>query len=355
MNKILKYLHNFENECLRKHRMKECNNKYPKMYAILLSPEEVTRVKRRWGVLSKKGLVRSGYNNVFSFYKSFHGNINVDLVPSDFYYVCGQVLNKKWSLNFLSHKSNLRLFVPESNRPKTIVYDINEHLYDANDRLITKEDGIELLRNIKEFVVKPSLFTGGGRGVRKVGNPSDDQIRDILNSSDYIVQEIITQHAFFSELNPSSVNTVRMETLNLNGNTSVLSAFIRIGAKGSFVDNISGREGMVVGVDENGSLSQFGLSKDYDKVYESSSGKKFEGLVIPKYEYIKNTVIELHKHFPLVNLINWDVALDEDGVAKIIEINLNAMNPLYHQVFNGPIFKDRTQEVIDYVVNHIKY
>lgn len=352
MNIALKKIHSVENRLLKKHRMKELNKKYPSSKTIQLDESEIKAIHDRWGYLSKYRLIESGYENVFAFYKYFHNAIDSSLAPSDFYYNCELVLNKRWSLNFLSHKSNLHYFVPEINRPRTVIYDINEHLYNANNCIISKKHAFDLLREKERFVVKQSLFTGGGKGVRLFEHPSDVQIKEILNCSDFIVQDVLPQHAFFSELNPSSVNTIRMETLNLHNTCSILSSFIRIGAKGSFVDNITGREGMVVGVDERGVLCPFGLTKDYDKVNESSSGKKFEGLVIPNYVYIKKTVMELHEHFPLVNLINWDVALDEDGVAKIIEINLNAMNPLYHQVFNGPIFKDRTQEVIDYVIHH---
>lgn len=355
MNKALKRIHNFENKLLKKHRMKEMNKKFPSNKTTSLNSKETRAIHEKWDYLSKYGLVGNAYDHVFAFYKYYHGSVDVNLSPSDFYYNCELALNQRWSLNFLSHKSNLRFFVPEGNRPKTIVYGINEHLYDANNRTVTKDAAFELLRSKKDFVVKQSLFTGGGKGVKRFDeNASDNQITEILNTSDFIVQEVLTQHAFFSELNSSSVNTIRMETLNLNNTASVLSAFVRIGAKGSFVDNITGREGMVVGVDTKGNLCSYGLTKDYDKVFESSSRKKFEGLMIPNYEYIKNTVLEFHEQFPLVNLINWDIALDEEGVVKIIEINLNAMNPLYHQIFNGPIFKERTQEVIDFVIHHSK-
>ena len=354
MSKVLKSIHDIENRMLKKHRMKEMNKKFPSRKTVQLDETERKAIHEKWDCLSKYGVIGTGFDNVFAFYKYFHKSVDVNLIPSDFYYNCELSLNKRWSLNFLSHKSNLHFFIPDINRPKTIIYDINEHLYDAYDKVITKDKDFDLLKNIKCIVVKQSLFTGGGKGVRKYENPSDDQIKEILNGSDFIVQEVLTQHVFFADLNPSSVNTIRIESLYLNGISSVLSAFIRVGAKGCFVDNITGREGMVVGVDENGSLCPFGLTKDYDKVYESSSGIKFEGLIVPKYESIKNTIVEFHKRFPLANLINWDVALDEDGTLKIIEINLNYMNPLYHQIFNGPIFKDRTQEVVDYVVGHSK-
>ena len=354
MSNFLKKIHGFERKALRRHRMNEANRKFPSNKLVPLDELEKKLIREKWGKLSKYGLVNNDYYKVFAFYKYFRNPLEIDLSPSDFYLMCELILNIQWSLNVLSHKSNLHFFIPEKNRPQNIVYGIHEHIYNANDSAITKNEAFDLIKKHEQFVVKQSIFTGGGKGVKRFENACDEHIRDILKSSDFIVQEILVQHDFFAELNPSSVNTIRMETLYLNDTSSVLSAFVRIGAKGCFVDNITGREGMVVGVDEQGRLSPFGLTSNYDKVYESSSGKKFEGLVIPNYQNIKETIMDFHKRFPLVNLINWDIALDENGIVKIIEINLNAMNPLYHQIFNGPLFKDRTDEVVDWVIRHSK-
>ena len=347
---ISKIYKDYQKATTRKHRMKRANEHIPSSPFTPLTSAEKHSISSIWNPYLSKGLLSKTYMKCFPFYKSFREDFD-QLIPSDFYSTATTKLNTSWGMGFLSHKANLHYFIPEVNRPITIIYDVNGHRYDSNNNSINKEQASSLLSSKDEFVYKKAIYTGSGRDVMKYENASRSQIDNILNSTNYIIQEVVLQHPFMSNFNSSSVNTIRMETLNLNDTCSVLSAFIRIGAKGSFVDNISGREGMVVGVDDNGNLCDFGLNKDYEKVFVSSSGMKFKGLTIPNYSVIKDMIKNFHKSFPVANIINWDVAIAEDGTIKIIEINLDSMNPLYHQIFNGSIFKERSKEVIDYVTN----
>lgn len=339
----------FENRFLQKHAMKEANEKIPSSFFSELTKEEFRQVDAFWGGMKKRGLVTSSYSKCFPFYKYFHGRADFHFVPSDFYYLASSTLNAPWSRPFCAHKANLRMFIPKENRPQTILYNIYGHFYDGDDNIISLKKAFDILKEHDEFVYKKAIYTGSGKGVRKFTSPDDKQIESIINSRDFIVQDILKQNVFFSKLNDSSVNTIRMETLNLNDRCTVLSAFIRIGAKGSFVDNISGREGMVVGVNEHGVLNQYGLTKRYDKVFNASSGLSFENLRINDYDKIKAQISTFHQKFPSANLINWDIAIDENGKIIVIEINLGNMNPLYHQIFNGPIFHERLDEVLTFI------
>ncbi len=339
----------FEDRLLQKHAMKEANEKIPSSFSSKLSGEELAQIDAFWGGMKKKGLVTSSYSKCFPFYKFFHGIADYHFVPSDFYYLASSALNARWGREFCSHKANLRMFIPKENRPKTILYNIYGHFYDADDNIISSKMALDILKEHNEFVYKVAVNSGSGKGVRKFTSPGDKQIESIINTRDFIVQEILRQNDFFSRLNDSSVNTILIESLNLNDRCTVLSAFVRIVAKGSFVDNISGREGMVVGVNEQGILNQYGLTKRYVKVYNASSGLGFENLKITNFDQIKAQISSFHKEFPSANLINWDIAIDENGEIIVLEINLSQMNPLYHQIFNGPIFHDRFEEVVSFM------
>lgn len=341
---------------LLRHRMRECNKRIPMHISKPLTKEELMNIKNRWNWLLKDRLVDSSYLKCYSFYKHFsdNDNVNANLVPSDFYYLVTRKLNTGWGKGFLSHKANLHFFIPESNRPITIVYNVSGCLFDKNDNILDRASACSLLLKYSQFVYKKALYTGGGKGVKKYSNPTIEELERIVQTSDFIIQEIVQQSDFFSQLNSSSVNTIRMETLNLHNKCSVLSSFIRIGAKDSFVDNISGRDGMVVGIDDKGRLCDYGLTHDYSKVYRATSGVLFKGLVVPDYERIKETVCGFHLRMPMIKLINWDIAIDSMGNVLIIEVNLDSMNPLYHQVFNGPIFHERTEEVMSYMTKEGK-
>jgi len=339
----------FEEHLLQKHAMKEANEKIPSSFYSKLTKEELAQIDAFWGEMKKKGLVTSSYTKCFPFYKYFHGKADFHFVPSDFYYLATSALNARWGREFCSHKANLGMFIPKENRPRTILYNIYGHFYDADDKIISSKKAFDILKEHDEFVYKVAVNSGSGKGVRKFTSPDDKQIESIINTGDFIVQDILKQNDFLSNLNESSVNTIRMETLNLNDRCTVLSAFIRIGAKGSFVDNISGREGMVVGVNEQGFLNQYGLTKRYDKVSAASSGLGFENLKIANYDQIKSQISVFHQKFPSANIINWDIAIGENGEIVVLEINLSQMNPLYHQVFNGPIFHERMDEVLSFM------
>lgn len=333
----------FYRSVILNHGMNEANKKVAS-FGEKLGENELSAVKKTWGEYYK-----SGNRRCFEFYKHYHEKIDPRLVPSDFFLLATGLLNRNWGKAFSCHKANLHYFVPSENIPGTIVACVNRHLFDSRNCSISVNEAVDILRSVSTFVYKPALDSGGGKGVQKCENLSESQIRDLLNRRNFIIQEIVTQSQFFSTFNSSSVNTMRIQTLNLNNVFSVLSTFIRIGAKDSFTDNITGREGCVVGVDEEGRLCNYGLTKNYSKVYAAPSGIPFEGLVVPNYGEVKAFVKECHKNFPCADIINWDIAVDKIGKIIVIEVNLDAMNPCYHQIFNGPLFGDRTAEVIDFV------
>ena len=265
------------------------------------------------------------------------------------------VLNLRWSAFFLQHKCNLKYIIPERNRPKTILQKIDGHYVFEDNTEISVEEAKRILKSKDTFICKVALGSGGGKGVQKVcwNNETDTElfVQQLLKPADLVFQEVICQSDFMASLNPDSVNTFRLLTLNINGNCTVLSSFVRMGAKGSFVDNLSSGGGAQVGVDKDGNINEFGIKKDYSKVYEAPSGLSFKGMVVPNWEDIKERIIGFHRHIPHANLIGWDIAIDKDGEPIVIEINLDSAEIEAHQIFNGSVFGERFDEVRDYIEN----
>lgn len=286
----------------------------------------------------------------FEFYKAFGLPFNVQNVPNDFYDFAEHVLNLRWGAFFLQHKCNLKYFVPAQNRPKTILQKIDGHFVLENNQELERQEAESILTHYPEVVRKIALGTGGGQGVQKIcmSDPSLD-LKRLLEPEDLIFQEVIKQHAFMSSLNPDSVNTLRLLTLNINGRCTLLSSFLRMGSVGSFVDNLCTGGGVLVGVDQEGQLNEWGIKKDFSKVTQSSSGIILKGLLVPGYEMIKEKVLHFHSTIPYANLIGWDIAIDQAGEPIIIEINLDRAEIEAHQIFNGPVFGDRFKEVREYI------
>lgn len=328
-----------------KRRREYANQRLAKLHKIKLTRTEKKLVGKTWNEWN---------SDSFGFYKCFCGTFNVNFVPNDYYDFAEHVFNPRWSSFFLQHKCNLKYIIPELNRPKTILQKIEGHYVFKDNIEISEQKAIDVLIGQDEFVCKVAFGTGGGHGVQKIGlhNVEDKNVflKQLLNrSNDLIIQELIVQSDFMSAFNMDSVNTIRLLSLNINQRCTVLSSFIRMGSPGSFVDNLCTGGGVLVGVDSNGILSAWGITKSYDKVTMAPTGVKFEGLIVPNWEKIKDTIISFHQKIPYANLIGWDIAISADGTPIVIEINLDSAEIEAHQVFNGPVFGERLQEVKDYI------
>lgn len=323
-----------------KRRLEVANAKAVSKPLQALSKEEKLEFKSHW----------KSWNSVsYEFYKSFGCPFDTGYVPNDYYDFAEHVLNLRWGSFFLQHKCNLKYIIPAANRPVTILQKIDGHYVYEDNTEITEAEAIRILSQKDEFVCKIAMGSGGGRGVQKITKYNRLNFSELLKPNDLIFQEVLHQHECLAQFNPSSVNTFRLLTLNLNGECSVLSSFLRMGAKGSFVDNLSSGGGVLVGIGPSGLVNSYGINKKYEKIFQAPSGIAFEGLQIPNWQSIKEKVIDFHQRIPHANLIGWDITLDETGAPIVIEINLDHADIEAHQVFNGPVFGNRLEEVRSYI------
>lgn len=326
-------------------RSEEANNKSLKLGQSELTKEEERKVQEIWG------------ENVclmpFRAYKNFCGNFDPCYVPDDYYDYAEHVFNLRWAAYFLQHKSNLKYVIPPENRALVLLQKIDGHFVNEVNMEISASEAKTILCSCPEFMAKVARGTGGGKGVQKIvwGNIANKEsvLKEIMDPIDMEYEYVLRQNDFMSMFNPDSVNTIRFVTLNINGKCTVLSAFLRMGTKGSYVDNLNGGGGVLVGINQDGYLSEFGVDKHFVKKFESPTGVVFKGIQVPNYEKIKTEIIALQQRIPYANLIGWDVTLDEGGNVIVIEVNLDSALVEAHQIFNGPIFGERLDEVRKYI------
>lgn len=331
-------------------RKKNLKLKYP--FNKRLTKQELKSVKLFWGgefSCYKKS------NICYEFYKHF-GVVDSRLVANDVYAEAEKVLNPfRYSL-FLQHKCCLKYLIPKEYRPQTIIQNINGHYMDNEDNIISKEEAIKIAKTYKAFFIKMSIDSGSGRGIMKVETNKDD-IDEVFNTyaKDFICQVPLEEHYTLSRFNDSCINTIRVLSLNINDNCTILSSFIRMGGLGSIVDNLhaSNGSGVLVGIKPDGTLHPFGVDKNYNKTYKSPIGLHFEGMQIENFHKVVEFTKYWHsKSFPFANLIGWDIIIDKSGKPIVIEINLDSADIAAHQIFNGPIFGSRTSEVVEYMKNN---
>lgn len=167
----------------------------------------------------------------------------------------------------------------------------------------------------------------GGQGIERVEGkeaPADPQaLRDSLMARGlYLVEEGIVQHPQMDLLCPSSINTIRVVTLVVDGVAKHLYSLVRMGLGDSPVDNISSG-GMYTWVDGDGTLRYpcfHDKTASYVEVHPKT-GMRVVGFVIPLYREVVDLCLRAALVEPRVGYVGWDVAVTPDGPV-LVEGNL---------------------------------
>lgn len=250
------------------------------------------------------------------------------------------------------------VYFRDLKKPKTLVKNIAGVFYDADMNLIDLDTAVEICNSSNnEFLIKPSVDSGEGRLIQffEPGKYSPRDIRNCMEelNSNFIAQESVKQHDSIGQLNPSSLNTIRIISFFFENEVHILSSILRIGAENSKVDNI-GAGGYAVPVKENGKLNSKGVNRKAEWVEANSKGIKFEGIEIPSYSKLIETIKDTHKLTAHFKIIGWDFAIDQSGDPVFIEFN---SVPGPNQLTVGPTFGDLTERVLQdvFVDKNLKY
>ncbi len=288
-------------------------------------------------------------------------------IPDSFFYAFIDVFytNPQRSTGF-DDKGLYDLYFADVNKPQTIARKVDDIFLDKNYNPITANQFVDLCKEEGEVIVKSSICSYGGHGI-KFWDTKKDSVEQLLNfvyernSSEYqgsnpfkqyIVQKVVKQDASIATLNPNSINTVRVITLFHEGEVRVLSSVLRMGIAGSRVDNCSSG-GIVAGIDERGYLKKVAYNAMGDVFNEHPDTGKFAGFAVPAFEKIKATAKKLaYRFYGVSKMISWDFSIDENGEPCLIEMNISFGEIDFHQLCNGPIFGDDTPEMLKYIIDH---
>ena len=326
---------------------------------IPLSHADKKACCERWKSVSR--LVFTDWARV---YAHVTGKLSVDYIPEDLYYCYVEpVLNYKPMSKTESCKSMYAIIYKGFTFPKTILKNDNKVFYNAKDELLDIRKNQNALKHALggafEVVVKPSLDSGGGYGVRKfalnkVGEYVSEsetlslEMLERLYKSDYLIQEAVLQHDYFAAFNNSSVNTLRIYTYRSFKDESVhvLHTILRVGTPGSVTDN-QATGGVSVSINQAGRLNQYAVNKMGQK-FESINGILLsKAPPVPDIERFHTTVCSLASRIKYSRVLGHDVTMDTNGNIIIIEVNNKSNEINFFQMNNGPLFGVFTQEVID--------
>ena len=165
-------------------------------------------------------------------------------------------------------------------------------------------------KNVKESCVRSVEMID----IEELKKTTRSLFDNFLAEGKTILEEIVSQNTRIGAFNSSSVNTIRCITLNINGKIKIPYCFLKVGRKGSFIDN-GASGGILVGINcDSGKLETLGVD-EYGHRYlqHPDSGIVFQGFQIPDWNEMLKMCREMSKQIPKVRLIGWDLAYTDYG------------------------------------------
>lgn len=198
--------------------------------------------------------------------------------------------------------------------------------------------------------VKKNVFESCGRSVELIDTTNNSiQKRTLFDSflkeGKIILEEPVKQSAKISILNSTSVNTVRCLTLKIKSDIIIPWCFMKVGRKGSFVDN-GGAGGILVGLDvQTGKMNTDGVDecgRKYEK--HPDSNILFKGFQLPQWSEMIALCKSMASMEEKVNWIGWDMAHTESGW---IVIEGNALSEVIGpQATSGSGIKEQMKKLL---------
>ncbi|HQK70489.1 MAG TPA: sugar-transfer associated ATP-grasp domain-containing protein [Bacteroidales bacterium] len=267
-----------------------------------------------------------------------------------------EVLDNKLYFNLFYGQFNIKI-------PKIVMFNHGNTFCRNNEsfRILNVDDFVFRLRELftlnssmDSVFIKKTYASSKGTDIYKINSDEvfiNDKIQGIyldVIRSEYVFQETIIQHSVINQLNTSSVNTIRMDTLLDNdGKVHVLSGYMRMSLKDHYVDNIS-RGGAMAIVDLNsGTLKKYaypGFKNSGTKLLTKhpKTGTVFEGFKLPYIKEAIDLVSRAALLMPGLRIIGWDVAISTTGPV-IVEGNSDYAIRVNDQAYGGylahPVFR----------------
>jgi hypothetical protein len=176
-----------------------------------------------------------------------------------------------------------------------------------------------------------------GQGFFRLDPHGFDQFMQ-KNNSDFVVQFPINQHEWYAKFTKDSVATLRITTVKPFGSAAKsLAAFIRFGREG--IDRVTANSRLVVGVFSDGRLGKYSLDSEWDLLEKHpDSGIAWEGNTIPEYDRMVKICEELHDREGTMEIIGWDLVMDEENRIQIMEWNTGYPGIVHSEMTTGPNF-----------------
>ena len=242
-------------------------------------------------------------------------------------------VRKTFVTNGYLHKIDSKLNGPSNSKERDAIEDksrFNSLYPDIITRKwivsekITFDELADFLSGLDKVIAKPlDGMQGIGIFTKEIHRQEDiEELYKTVSGHNYILEEVVEQHKDLRRLNPSSVNTVRVYSVNHDGTISITGAVLRIGRAGRVTDNYS-TGGMAAEIDiDLGIVTSRAINYNEEEYFvQPDTHEVILGMTIPKWKEIKETVINAHLRIPQFGYVAWDVVVCEDGQVTFLEAN----------------------------------
>lgn len=319
-----------------------------------ISSEQEMSIREFWAPYVNTKMTRKAFDirwfdiynrtNVFGFDLKYY-------IPDSYYYcIVDPFFADYRQARSVDDKNFYDLFFHDIRQPRTICRKVDDFFLDDRYGVITEDVAIQRCLNEEMFIIKPSVGTCSGSGIRKFCTADLDReelARTIQNYKSFVVQEYITQHSVLSSLSNSCVNTLRLVTLLFESEVYVVASVVIMGGKDAVTNHLH-RGGLVCGIKPDGFLRDTAFDGQLNQYNVHPNGIVFKECLIPGYAECVNLVKNLAPRFSQVSrLIGWDFTIGTDGHPILIETNLSWGGLV--QIASGPVFGEMTPDVLEFM------
>lgn len=285
-------------------------------------------------------------------YSSRNNIYDVRYIPEDIFY--SKILpyyNRIEMKKAYCDKALLGNIFPNIKQPSTLVKNLSGVNYDADMNILNEKEVLGICASKNKLYIKPSIDSGGGRGITIIEADDDKEMVEKvvkvlrLYKTNFVIQEEIIQHQILSEINDTSINTIRPISFFDGEKVHILSSILRMGINGAKVDSESSG-GISCGIDNDGRLRRFAYDRYGNSFKKHPQGFVFENVKIPSFDKINDIIKREHLKFGHFKIISWDFAIDFIGDPILVEYNLGMQGINFHQMDNGPLFGELTRNVL---------
>lgn len=300
-----------------------------------LSPAQISKCE----TYAKEVLGGKEFAPWLKVYTAFQGEFKEGWIPDNY---LGRIVCPAINGDFrrLSDRKTLSKRILQTEALPDMVYYIRGCWSNRLGQPISFQEVRALCFDQNPIVFLKKDFSFQGNGVIKLTPEGFDQF-DFKQAGDFVIQSPIFQHPLLEEFSPGAVATIRITTVKPPGEpaTNKLTG-LRVGRKG--MEYIYTKDCIRVPIRiEDGRFFDTATTAGWEILEKHpDTGATFSGKSIPNFLEAVALCEQTHDRLPHVQLIGWDVSINQEGKAQLIEWNSDEPGIVFSESATGPHFKN---------------